>query len=71
MKNVIRGRVAYAGMDMPELSRKTGLCYSTLCKRAVTPDQLRLWELSKISNAVGGLTLEDLAELGILVRGRT
>lgn len=68
MSNVIKGRAAHAGMSIMDVSVKSGIKYSTLCKHASAPEFLRIWELSKISNAVGGLTLDDLAELGIRVR---
>lgn len=68
MRDVIRGRAAYAGMTAPELAKRTGIPRSTLAERMNDPASMRLWELASVSKAVGGLSVDDLKALGIKVR---
>ena len=66
--DVIRGRAAYAGMSVPQLAEKVGIPRSTMSERVRDPGSLRVFELGRISQVVGGLSADDIAALGIRIR---
>ena len=61
-ENIIRGRAAMSGLDIPRVAKRSGIPKSTLYDRLKLPGRLTLDELQSLDKAVG-FTAEEIVNL--------